>query len=212
MVFSIALHLFMVFAFLPHAATLGMTAGGGVGEGSGAGDGTAVEMFDGRLPDNKNLKIKEPQPEDGEDVTTAALAAVDDMQLSEVTSELPQSVDDKLPDAPKPQLASADDNAAHMGATGTGGLTQGDGDDLWAAIAPCWRRMSDDTTLPVDLIVTFGPDGGLAVPPVIDRDPKAPLDSQRLISESRAIQALAACGAYPMAANRENVKILFPHM
>ena len=212
--FSVAVHLLLILCFLlPPPASFGLSGGGAIGNGSGVGDGEHVEMFDGRLPQNLALTVKPQEAEDSEDLTTTELAAVDDLSLdTPQVSDLAPSLSDISPEKSVPKSQAAADSAANMGATGTGGLTAGDGDDLWAAIAPCWKKVADDSTLPVTLDVTFGADGGLALPPVIERDPTAALDSQVLVSESRAIQALAACGVYPMASGRANVKIEFPRM
>ena len=48
-----------------------------------------------------------------------------------------------------------------------------------------------------------------ALPPPV-RDETATITPQSLRSEARAIAALAQCGGYPMAANRQDVEVHFP--
>ena len=69
--------------------------------------------------------------------------------------------------------------------------------------------IADSSTLPVTLEVTFSGDGHLAKPPVIDRDTTAAISNQGLRSEAKAINALAQCGAYAMAADKTGVKVNF---
>ena len=52
--------------------------------------------------------------------------------------------------------------------------------------------------------------GVLVRAPEIVRDPQAAVDIHTQLSEAEAIQALNECGAYTMAAGRENVTINFP--
>ncbi len=82
--------------------------------------------------------------------------------------------------------------------------------DLWKTIAPCWNRVADGTTLPATLRLSFDADGGIAVPPEIERDRSAVISHQSLKSESQALQALAACAPYPMARSQQDVVVHFP--
>ncbi|WP_155908523.1 hypothetical protein [Asticcacaulis sp. YBE204] len=103
--------------------------------------------------------------------------------------------------------------AAKAGAAGGGtGSTANDGDALWAAIEPCWRRRANADTLPVTLTVSFGADGKLSAVPVIERLDGAGIGPQFQVSETQAIQALAECGGYSMAAGQANVRINFPKL
>jgi hypothetical protein len=105
------------------------------------------------------------------------------------------------------QLATAQ---ATSGGAGQSGATGGTGDDLWGAIAPCWNRVAGKDTLPVALKITFGANGGLSKPPEIVRAGDAAITPQSLRSEALALSALAQCGAYPMAAGRQDVEVQFP--
>ncbi|WP_303828275.1 hypothetical protein [Asticcacaulis taihuensis] len=60
------------------------------------------------------------------------------------------------------------------------------------------------------LTLSFDTKGELAAPPVIERDPKAPITDQSLQSEALALQAIGECSAYPMARDQKNVMITFP--
>lgn len=82
--------------------------------------------------------------------------------------------------------------------------------DLWKQIEPCWKRTADKNTLPVTLEVSFSPLGNLSKPPVIKRQPGAPLTDQVLRSESQAITALSQCGPYLMAFGQDGVQVKFP--
>jgi hypothetical protein len=97
--------------------------------------------------------------------------------------------------------------AATAGAHGQNGQTD---TDLWNAIAPCWNKVIDRNTVPTTLTISFDGNGGIAAPPVIERDPAKPVTPQNLRSESLALQALAACGAYPMAKGKQNITVQFP--
>ena len=82
--------------------------------------------------------------------------------------------------------------------------------DLWKAIAPCWNRIADKSSLDVTLEVSFSPMGNLSKPPIIHRNPGVSLDDRVLRSESQAISALAQCGPYLMAYGQEHVQVSFP--
>ena len=98
------------------------------------------------------------------------------------------------------------------GGAGQGGITTGAGDDLWAAIAPFWKRIAGRDALPLRLMVSFAGNGLLLRAPEIVRDPSHAIDVHTQLSESQAIQALSECGAYTMAAGREKVTISFPRL
>jgi len=82
--------------------------------------------------------------------------------------------------------------------------------DVWKAVAPCWNQMADRSTLSVKLTVSFDRSGKLASPPVIERNPSLDPTDQDLKSEALALQALAACGPYPMASGQEKITVVFP--
>ena len=82
--------------------------------------------------------------------------------------------------------------------------------DLWKAIAPCWKRNATRDSIGVTLQVSFSPLGNLAKPPQIKREAGMALNDQRLRSESQAIMALSQCGPYLMAFGQSDVVINFP--
>jgi len=67
---------------------------------------------------------------------------------------------------------------------------------LWGQIEPCWNDMPDVSRVPVTLDITIDDQGGIAVPPRIVRPNGSAPTEQRLISESRALAAIAACVPY----------------
>lgn len=67
---------------------------------------------------------------------------------------------------------------------------------LWGEIEPCWRRLPGVSAVPVTLEITLDASGRIARPPRIDRPTKSRPDEQRLLSEARALAALAACVPY----------------
>ncbi|ESQ89871.1 hypothetical protein ABAC460_11250 [Asticcacaulis sp. AC460] len=205
------LHVLALLALLPVMSPGGLSAGGSVGDGHGTVDGPEVSLYDfAQSPRRPTAKAQEA--EDLEELTKPATVEQLDMAQPEITEpQFTAFTEMKLPQVATTGVSTSDiQSEANRGAAGTGGLTEGQGDDLWAAIAPCWRRMADETTLPVRLEVTFSQTGDLAEPPVIVRAEGLAGDSRVLVSESRAIQALAECGAYPMAGGRERVAINFP--
>jgi hypothetical protein len=60
----------------------------------------------------------------------------------------------------------------------------------------CWKRLPGFSDVPVMLEVALNDRGLIARPPKILRPPAAVLDERRLISEERAIRALAMCVPY----------------
>ena len=210
-VVSVGLHLLALLFLLPQAAVPGGFSGGAGGTDSGAGQGISLDLSALNDASKDALTVKAQTPED-----TADLTKTDQVQLADTTpqpqlSDLSDAVAQTTPQ-PQPQAAeaSAQEAAAAAGGPGQDGTTAGDGDALWNAIAPCWRKMASADAVPVQLSVSFAADGNLAVPPDIVRDPKTPVDMTGMRSESQAIQALAACGAYAMAGGRQNVQIHFP--
>ena len=194
---SAALHLLIVLALL-WPRTQGLDGGGGGGHTSGAGTGDAFAAIDLDLIAKATIA---PNVKTSDDLTRDVL----DMPLD---VDKPQTEALKTPDAVA-QLTPAD---AGAGGAGQAGTTSGAGmgDDLWGAIAPCWKRVAGTDTLPVTLHITFAGNGGLSKPPVIVRASDAAITPQSLRSEAQALSALAACGAYPMAAGRQDVEIHFP--
>ncbi len=205
-VLSLLLHGLLVLALLPHAPK-GLSGGGSNGTASGAGTGAsyyAVDLYGAQSPS----------------ITTAVKAATDPAtEALDTPADTVKPQADAIDPAP-PALALSDATpavataaaqpAAAVGGRGQGGTTAGAGDDLWNAIAPCWKRLAGADTLAVTLEVTFGGDGGLSRPPTIDRGNAAAITPQSLRSEALALSALAQCGAYPMAAGRQGVRIDFP--
>ncbi len=211
-VLSLLLHVAFVLALLPHPAK-GLSGGGSDGAGMGAGTGeayAAVDLYAVSPAPVATTALKTPEEMDAEALDTPADIARSQADTVK-TADVPKltAVEAVAAATPVEAAASAQPAAAMAGA-GHGGTTAGTGDDLWAAIAPCWHRVAGADTLPVTLEITFAANGGLSKPPVIDRAAGAPITPQSLQSEARALSALASCGAYPMAAGRSNVKVDFP--
>jgi hypothetical protein len=82
---------------------------------------------------------------------------------------------------------------------------------LWGQIEPCWRRMPENSAVPVTLEVTLNDRGALAVPPRILRPMAAALTDQRLVAEARAVAAVAACAPLqaPLSAGRRTFRVVF---
>lgn len=208
---SIGLHVLFVLCLLPHSRS-GFSAGGQGGTYQGEGEGLSLDLTAMALPDAQALEVREPEPE--------TLTELDDSEtLDDVTNTETQVLSEALADTPSLSQPEPEQTAAaspaqmatvRQGGEGQGGTASGTFDELWAAIAPCWRRIADTETLPVNLTVTFAGNGMLAKPPEIVRAAEDASNASALRSESLAITALAECGAYQMAAGRENVSIHFP--
>ena len=202
---SVGLHIVLVLLLLMRPPA-GMAGGGYAGEGTAPGHGVAVDLVDGAELSRMLLKVKSPAADNPDEaITPLKLADADTaLTLSPPQTTAPQFSD---PSDTPPTLLTPQE-AGQSGAPGDSGGTTGD--DLWAAIAPCWNRLADGNTLPVTLEVSFGADGGIAAPPVIDADVAGQSDVQVQRSETIALQALAQCGAYAMAEGRQDVKVNFP--
>ena len=74
--------------------------------------------------------------------------------------------------------------------------TAGSSGGLWGQIEPCWDNMPNVSTVPVTLVIVLNDQGRIATPPKIIRPSSAKPDEGRLISEARALAALAACVPY----------------
>ncbi|MBP2161636.1 MULTISPECIES: hypothetical protein [Asticcacaulis] len=206
---SLALHVLFAVALLPNTPS-GFSTGGQGGAYQGEDEGLSLDLTAMALPEAQSLEIREPQPE-----SVSELDALDDLttlaRTESFSAALPAMPAVEEMDAAETTAAkSALKSAAPEGGEGQGGTSSGALDDLWAAIAPCWRRIADTKTLPVNLTVTFAANGMLAKPPEIARKAEDASNPQALRSESLAITALAECGAYQMAAGRESVNIHFP--
>ncbi len=194
---SLLLHVLFVLFLIPSQPS--DFSGGGNGETtSGAGEGVAVTLYRlDKLP-IQALQVKAQAPEDSE--------AISDLSLTTDAAITPADLSTALPQMTLPEIAQA----ASEGGEGQGGTTSGAGDELWAAIAPCWNRMADADATPVTLQITFSADGHFESAAHIIRAPGTVLSDPVLRASTKAIQALAACGSYPMAGGRKDVVINFP--
>jgi hypothetical protein len=194
------LHILFILALLPQAPE-GLSGGGSNGTGVGAGAGetyAAVDLYTVRPAHAATAALKPPDDTKADRLDTpadppkpeAVIAAADVAQLAPAEPVLP--------------------SVAAAGGPGPSGTAAGAGDDLWGAIAPCWKRVAGADTLPVTLKVTFAAGGGLSKPPQIVRADGAAITPQSLHSEAEALAALSQCGAYPMAAGRQDVEVHFP--
>lgn len=208
---AVGLHLLFALLFLapgPHGLSAG--GAGGVPDG-GAGEGIAIDLstLSGSLKQADSIRSQPEEtfrPAQSLDVSALASADVNDLTSPPVVMPViavgsPQRDDDAGPGS---QATTAGDEG------GRSGQDNGAGDDLWAAIAPCWSRLATRDATPVQLTVSFAPNGMLLSAPQISRDPGAVIDVKTQKSEAEAIQALSECSGYVMAAGRTDVKISFP--
>ncbi|WP_090649709.1 hypothetical protein [Asticcacaulis taihuensis] len=184
------------------------------GLGTVNGAGTAVTLVD-----LSELTPPKASEEAGQTATAEpSVATPEPTDISETQDEATPADQQvsraEKPEAPVRQALQSDSNdlkdstaEATAGAFGQNGQANL---DLWNAIAPCWNRIADGATLPATLKISFDANGGLALPPEIERDPDAKITDQSLKSEAQALQALSECGAYPMAQGQQNVVVQFP--
>jgi len=209
---AVLLHVFFLLFILPQTSK-GLSAGGSGGDaGAGGGEGLTLDLTMLRTgPELATAVIPQAQ----EDFTPAVPNDVPVVTAADSALSLPDIAAPSLkaPEPPSLEAVTAETKAqvaAVAGGAGQDGATTGEGDDLWAAIAPCWKRIAGRDALPVRLTVSFAGNGLLERAPQIVRDPSAPIDVHTQLSEAEAIQALSECGVYAMAAGRENVTINFP--
>jgi hypothetical protein len=209
---SVGLHVLLVLCLLPNGK-FGFSTGGQGRVYEGEGEGLSVDLTALALINAQALEMRESEPETRTELDE--MEALDDLATKAGT----QALSNVLPDVPaeaQPEPERTDLSrpspmeAVRQGGEGQGGTSSGGFDELWEAIAPCWRRIADEHALPVKLNVTFAGDGMLAKPPEIIRAAEDVSNPRALRSESLAITALAECGAYQMAAGRQNVSIYFP--
>lgn len=67
---------------------------------------------------------------------------------------------------------------------------------LWGQVEPCWRRIPNQSAVPVTLNVQIDDKGMVAKPPTIVRPDASVPDQPRLIAEARALAAISACLPY----------------
>jgi hypothetical protein len=77
--------------------------------------------------------------------------------------------------------------------SGAGG--RGSPGGLWGQIKPCWDKLGA-AAVPVSLEIVLDRNGKIATPPRIIRPNAAAPDVKRLLSEARALAAVAACMPY----------------
>jgi hypothetical protein len=151
----------------------------------------------------RKLTSNDPQPQ------TAAVKPPGNSNLRDLFGPQPQ--DPQKPD-PKDKQADRGDGgrgANHGDAKGSETRPEavktadtGGGDGQPAAgsfpgmVERCWRNLPGRSSAPVTLEVTLNEAGLIATPPKILRPAGASLNEGRLISEERAIRALAGCVPY----------------
>ena len=211
---SLALHVCLVLSLLPSTTSLSASVGAVTGLGNVNGIGTAVTLVD--VSELAPPKVSQPE---APEISAEDLQAKEASDTTEAASDsaAPEEAKPSMPDNQKETAASTAQavtdapsdgkRSATAGAFGHNGQTN---IDLWNAIAPCWNRITDKDTLSATLTISFADDGGLSEPPVIERDPNAPITDQSLKSEALALQALAECGAYPMARGQRGITVQFP--
>ena len=208
---SLLLHLGLLLLLLP--TTTGLSSIGTTGVGNVEGIGTTVTLVDAS-------ELIPPKASEAQSSVAQDVAASEPVSTAEATepADKTQKVDAIKPkaedrnrtkteavrsDSQAPSTSTAD---AAAGAHGQSGQSN---TDLWNAIAPCWNRIADGKTLPATLKISFDTNGQLSIPPEIERDPDAEITDQNLRSEGQALQALAECGAYPMAEGQQGVVVQF---
>lgn len=206
LILSLGLHaLFICLLLIP---LLSGSAGGGQGaDAAGEGDSFGMDL----------VSIEDESPA----VLMAKAVEAIELDAPEVLSEDVRPVEDGMvldadQMAPLPEVAPSDAVGAAVQEQSMAGGTPGDGsgrsqgeDDLWNAIAPCWRRLADAKTQRVSLKVSFAGNGMLAKAAEVEKVVAGAAQSDGLRSASLAMQALAECGAYEMAAGRSDVVIDF---
>lgn len=211
-VLSIGLHGLLLFALLPSSQP-SLSAGGMGGTDVGEGEGLSLDLTALQSVQSEALQIRELEMDELDTISESDVQetlAVPITEALEVTLPTTSVVLSSNATPSTEASAQAQKAAAAMGGEGQGGTSTGTVDELWNAIAPCWRRLADKETLPVTLTVSFAGNGMLAKPPVIERPVGENSNMQTLRSESLAITALSECGVYQMAAGREGVAIHFP--
>lgn len=198
---AVLLHVLFLLFILPQTSK-GLSTGGSGGQaGAGGGEGLTLDLTTLKGRSQLATSVVEQAPDDFTPTVPKDAPVVKPADDALALPDIPPSP--SVPPPPSPEVAA-------VGGAGKDGTTVGDGDDLWAAIAPCWKRIAAHDALPVRLTVSFADNGLLQRAPEIVRDPAAPVDVHMQLSEAEAIQALSECGAYAMAAGRENVTIRFP--
>ncbi len=209
---AVLLHVLFLLFLLPQTPTGLSTGGSGGTAQADDGEGLALDLTAMKTGPQLMTAVV---PQAQEDVTPAAPEDIAVTKTADSDLSLPDKVIPQLnaPEPPTPEATPAAAKAqlaAAAGGAGQAGTSTGAGDDLWAAIAPCWKRIAGRDALPVRLTVSFASNGLLLRAPEIVRDPAVAIDVRTQLSEGQAIQALSECGAYTMAAGRENVTISFP--
>jgi len=180
------------------------------GEGRFDGTGIAIDLVSQQQADIKAaVETFDPAPEISE-VTEIEDAVLTVPKLIEVVDAAPMTEKAEVSLSARPNdrsSATAHTTPPANGGDRNNGKANG---DLWSAIAPCWQSLADKDTLGATLKVSFSSSGVLSAPPEIERDPSMPINERTLRSEAKAISALSACGAYPMAQGMENVVVSFP--
>jgi hypothetical protein len=98
-------------------------------------------------------------------------------------------------DAQAPQVQPAQKRGRADASLRTGTGASSSAGDLWGQIKPCWDQLPSVSTVPVTLEVTIDSQGMVTTPPKIVRGSGTP-DERRLVSEARALAAIAACVPY----------------
>ncbi|MDV6331311.1 hypothetical protein [Asticcacaulis sp. 201] len=215
---SLFLHAALISAFLVSTSDkfADMTV---IGEGQTETDAPGESVEVDLMGHDESVKAiaqayQPPSPETSRFSSFMEMAATD-QKVSDFSVSKPnpaQSISDALGENPfqpqsDPASAPKSQEEAHVQTDETPNKTQ---NDLWKAIAPCWNRIADKSSLPVTLQVSFSPMGNLAKPPTIIREPGVNINDASLRSEGQAISALSQCGPYLMAFGQENVQINFP--
>jgi hypothetical protein len=108
-----------------------------------------------------------------------------------------QSPDGRAPTSNAANHQRVGDHASAAAAEGPGVAASSGG--IWGQIEPCWRGLPDVSRVPVTLQITLDDKGRVSKPPQIIRPPAAMPDEKRLISEARALTAIAGCVPYHSA-------------
>jgi hypothetical protein len=212
---SVFLHWALLLLLLNARTDLSASMGAVAGRGEVNGVGIVVTLVDGsKLISQNTLRPQTSSVQSNQ--TAEAAVLLEDMDEVKPMVKSEQTTEAAVQSKNAPSIRSVNfvgQVTSKMAATATVDAFGQNGQsnlDLWNAIAPCWNRIASGSTLPATLKVTFDANGGLALPPEIEREPEASITDESLKSEAQALQALSECGAYPMAQGQQNVMVKFP--
>ena len=224
-VVSLSLHLGLLLLFiLPGVEGAALNLGAGAGKGEERAYTVSLSGLTGdqwplaRMPSSPTTPKPQPKPDPmkvlfGKLTDDPSAIPVPKPSTKANTSQLLDDIDPSQNPNSKP-AKKADAVQGDRGKGATRGAAQGADTEakvvknlgrgngapsrgsLAGQIESCWTRLSGRSAVPVTLVVIVGARGQITVPPEIVRPAHAALDETRLLSEERAIRALAGCVPY----------------